>query len=59
MWDEKDGWNLDPYLDVGDPFYTDMCFYKLAVQTPTEFVVTVTSVLTHTEINESDITIPF
>ncbi|MHA1888771.1 MAG: hypothetical protein ACTSX0_12130 [Promethearchaeota archaeon] len=38
MWDEKDGWNLDPYLDVGDPFYTDMCFYKLAVQTPTEFV---------------------
>ncbi|MHA1775362.1 MAG: M1 family metallopeptidase, partial [Promethearchaeota archaeon] len=55
VWDEKDGWNLDPYLNIGDPFYTDMGFYKLAVQTPFGFVVAATGALTHNEVNGSEI----
>lgn len=55
VYDSKDGWNLDPYLTVGDPFYSDMGWYTLAVQTPKNFTVAATGKLVDTETNGSEI----
>ncbi|MFW9851140.1 MAG: M1 family metallopeptidase, partial [Candidatus Thorarchaeota archaeon] len=42
VYDQYDGWNTDPYLDVGDPFYFDMAFYDLYVEVPEAMVVAAT-----------------
>ena len=42
VYDEFDGWNTDPYLDVGDPFHFDMAFYDLYIEVPEEMVVAAT-----------------
>ena len=43
--DELDGWNIDPYLHVGDPFYSDMAYYNLTIDVPKEMVVAATGEL--------------
>ncbi|MFX1588709.1 MAG: hypothetical protein ACFFC1_11180, partial [Promethearchaeota archaeon] len=43
--DQLDGWNIDPYLHVGDPFYSDMAYYNLAIDVPEEMVVAATGEL--------------
>ena len=50
VYDEKDGWNTDPYLQVGDPFYSDMAWYDFFVEVPIDselpdFVVAATGEL--------------
>jgi hypothetical protein len=42
VYDEFDGWNIDPYLDFGDPFYFEMAFYDLYIEVPEEMVVAAT-----------------
>ncbi|MHA2019465.1 MAG: M1 family metallopeptidase [Promethearchaeota archaeon] len=49
VYDEKDGWNLDPYLELGDPFYSDMCFYKLNLEVSKGMKVAATGKLMNTE----------
>jgi len=39
VYDEYDGWNTDPYLDVGDPFYLDMAYYTFNLTLPNDMVV--------------------
>ncbi len=39
VYDEFDGWNIDPYLPVGDPFYFEMAFYDLYVQIPENMTI--------------------
>ncbi|MHA1474947.1 MAG: M1 family metallopeptidase [Promethearchaeota archaeon] len=56
VYDEKDGWNIDPYLNVGDPFYSDMAFYDFSIEVPKGFIVAATGELVDT-ITESDTTI--
>ena len=61
VYDEKDGWNIDPYLDVGDPFYSDMAWYDFFVEVPIDseypdFVVAATGELLK-KISDSDSTI--
>jgi hypothetical protein len=56
VYDEKDGWNIDPYLEVGDPFYSDMAYYDFFVEVPTGFIVAATGELVENVI-ESDTTI--
>ncbi|TES95192.1 MAG: M1 family peptidase [Promethearchaeota archaeon] len=34
VYDNKDGWNIDPYLTTGDPFYFDMAYYNFFVEAP-------------------------
>ncbi len=34
VYDNKDGWNTDPYLTTGDPFYFDMAYYNFFVEAP-------------------------
>jgi hypothetical protein len=42
VYDEFDGWNTDPYIEVGDPFYYDMAFYDLLIDVPEGMVVAAT-----------------
>lgn len=42
VYDRYDGWNTDPYIDVGDPFYYDMAFYDLFLDVPDGFVIAAT-----------------
>ncbi|MFW9777730.1 MAG: M1 family metallopeptidase [Candidatus Heimdallarchaeota archaeon] len=42
VYDDIDGWNTDPYINVSDPFYFDMANYELTVIVPTGFVVAAT-----------------
>jgi len=45
VYDEFDGWNTDPYLDVGDPFYHDMAYYDLIIEAPKNITITATGEL--------------
>jgi hypothetical protein len=45
VYDEYDGWNTDPYLTVGDPFYLDMAHYSFNLTVPSDFVVAATGEL--------------
>lgn len=31
---DKDGWNLDPYYEIGDPFYSETADYKVTMDLP-------------------------
>ncbi|SHI85310.1 M1 family metallopeptidase [Lutispora thermophila] len=39
VYDQKDGWNLDKYYAIGDPFYSDAADYRVAIKTPEEYIV--------------------
>jgi len=45
VYDNDDGWNVDPYLDIGDPFYFDMAYYNLSIEVPSEMVIAATGKL--------------
>jgi hypothetical protein len=42
VYDEFDGWNIDPYLLTGDPFYFDMAYYDLTINVPENMTVAAT-----------------
>lgn len=42
VYDRYDGWNTDPYLPVGDPFYFGMAFYDFYVELPEGMIVAAT-----------------
>ncbi|MHA1110231.1 MAG: M1 family aminopeptidase [Promethearchaeota archaeon] len=42
VFDEFDGWNLDPYKIDGEPFYADMAWYNVTVEVLDDFVVAAT-----------------
>ncbi|MHA1915592.1 MAG: M1 family metallopeptidase [Promethearchaeota archaeon] len=46
VYDEFDGWNIDPYLPTGDPFYFDMAYYELIINAPINMTVAATGALT-------------
>jgi len=39
VYDQKDGWNLDKYYAIGDPFYSDAADYRVSITTPEEYIV--------------------
>jgi len=45
VYDEYDGWNTDPYLSTGDPFYFDMAYYDLIINVPENMTVAATGTL--------------
>ncbi|MFX1513863.1 MAG: M1 family metallopeptidase [Promethearchaeota archaeon] len=45
VYDEFDGWNTDPYLHIGDPFYFDMAYYDLFIEVPNGMIVAATGEL--------------
>lgn len=36
---DEDGWNLDPYYSIGDPFYSDISSYDVVITTPKDIIV--------------------
>ncbi len=36
---EKDGWSVQPYVDMGDGFYTDLADYSVKIEAPTGYTV--------------------
>ncbi len=36
---DKNGWNLDPYYKVGDPFYSETSNYDVSITTPKEIII--------------------
>ena len=36
---DEDGWNLDPYYKIGDPFYSDIANYKVSISVPKNMIV--------------------
>ncbi len=45
VYDSFDGWNTDPYLHIGDPFYYDMAYYNFFIEAPNDFVIAATGKL--------------
>ncbi|MFX0005959.1 MAG: M1 family metallopeptidase [Candidatus Hermodarchaeota archaeon] len=45
VYDKYDGWNTDPYLADGDPFYYDMAYYNIFIEAPKDFVIAATGQL--------------
>ena len=39
VYDEKDGWNLDKYYAIGDPFYSDAADYNVTIKAPNEYII--------------------
>ena len=39
VYDKKDGWNLDKYYAIGDPFYSDASDYKVIIKAPKEYTI--------------------
>lgn len=37
---DDEGWNLDPYYPVGDPFYSDVSDYTVRITCPSDYTVT-------------------
>jgi len=42
VYDNEDGWNIDPYLPAGDPFYFDMAYYNLTIEAPRDMIIAAT-----------------
>lgn len=36
---DSDGWNLDPYYAIGDPFYSDTANYTVRIAAPSEYIL--------------------
>ncbi|UCD01813.1 MAG: M1 family metallopeptidase [Promethearchaeota archaeon] len=45
VYDEFDGWNTDPYLSIGDPFYYDIAYYNLFIEAPSDYIIAATGKL--------------
>ena len=47
---DEEGWNLDPYYKIGDPFYSEVANYKVSITTPKEYIVAASGkILSETE----------
>ena len=36
---DEDGWNLDPYYNIGDPFYSDVANYNIRIKTEKDVII--------------------
>ncbi|HHY13840.1 MAG TPA: M1 family metallopeptidase [Thermoanaerobacterales bacterium] len=36
---DENGWNLDPYYPIGDPFYSESAIYNVAIEVPNNFII--------------------
>ena len=56
VYDEYDGWNTDPYLDTGDPFYLDMAYYDFNLTLPSAMKVAATGELIGVDVGVTNTT---
>jgi len=45
VYDNEDGWNTDPYVTTGDPFYFDMAYYSFFIEAPNGMIIAATGKL--------------
>lgn len=43
---DDEGWNLDKYYSVGDPFYSDIADYTVSIKAPAEYTIAASGALT-------------
>jgi hypothetical protein len=53
VYDIYDGWNVDPYIHIGDPFYFDMAYYDFYITVSSEMTVAATGELVKKDTNGS------
>lgn len=46
---DENGWNIDPYYAVGDPFYSDVATYRVSITVPKAFTIAATGSLQEKE----------
>ncbi len=51
VYDDK-GWNLDPFYDIGDPFYSEIGNYDVIITVPKDFVVASSGNITHEKVKK-------
>ena len=39
VYDDRDGWNLDKYYPIGDPFFSDVSDYKVSIKAPKDYII--------------------
>ena len=39
---EQNGWSTEPYVDIGDAFYTDIADYNVTINVPEDYIVAAT-----------------
>ena len=49
---DRDGWNLEPYYKIGDPFYSDIADYKVSITTDKNTIVASSGNILTDEIKE-------
>lgn len=42
---DKEGWNLDKYYPIGDPFYSDSSNYDVTIKAPKEYIIASSGIL--------------
>jgi len=45
VYDNEDGWNIDPYLHIGDPFYFDTAYYDFYIEVPDAMLIAASGTL--------------
>lgn len=56
---DEDGWNVDPYLSIGDPFYSDVSNYDVSMTVPKNFTVAGSGYTHSIDSNETSTTFNF
>lgn len=56
---DKQGWNLDPYYPIGDPFYSDASDYEVRVTAPEEYILAASGKLVEQQKRDNSITWSF
>ncbi|MFW9787105.1 MAG: M1 family metallopeptidase [Candidatus Thorarchaeota archaeon] len=56
VYDEYDGWNTDPYLATGDPFYLDMAHYAFNLSIPNDMKIAATGELVGIDVGTTETT---
>ncbi|OQB25425.1 MAG: Aminopeptidase N [Firmicutes bacterium ADurb.Bin182] len=52
----ENGWRLDDYIPIGDPFFSETSDYKLAVQLPKEYMLLSTGSIVSTSASDETVT---
>lgn len=50
---DEEGWNLDPYHNIGDPFYSDVSEYKVEISIPEQYKIATTGNIIKESANKS------
>lgn len=50
---DDEGWNIDPYYSIGDPFYSDVANYNVIIEAPEDITIAATGEVVGIKNNEN------